>query len=98
MNYLEEQGEKVEVIKYLEEVPTAAELKKVLVKLNKKPQDILRKGETIFKEKFKGKNFTDEEWIDIMIENPKLIERPIIIGSRKAVVARPLEALKEFLK
>jgi len=85
------------VIKYLEDVPTRKDFEKVLVKLNLKPTDILRKGETIFKEKYKGKNFTDEEWITIMLENPKLIERPIIIKGNKAVVARPIQNLENLL-
>ena len=61
------------------------------------PSDLLRKGETIFKEKFKGMNFNEEEWLDILLENPKLIERPIVIRGNKAVVGRPLENVKELV-
>ncbi len=97
LNYLEEKGQDFEVIKYLNDVPTEEELTNVLVKLNMKPLDIIRKGEQIYKEKFKGKKFTDEEWITIMIENPKLIERPIIVRDNKAVIARPLDNLAYLL-
>ena len=93
---LQEHGVEVKVRKYLEDVPTPAELKMVLAKLNAGPLDILRKGEAIYKEKFKGCNFTDEEWIQVMTEYPKLIERPILIGKHKAVVGRPPEKVLEI--
>lgn len=88
---LEENGHQFEIREYLKNELTYSELDLILAKLNKKPQEILRKGEAIFKEKFKGKEFTDKEWIQIMIENPKLIERPILIHGNKAVVGRPPE-------
>ena len=62
-----------------------------------KPFDLIRKGEAIFKENFKGKEYTDAAWIKIMTENPKLIERPIVVKGDKAVLGRPPENVKNLL-
>ena len=67
------------------------------MKLNLKAEDIVRKGEPVYKEKFKGKNFNNDEWIQIMIENPKLIERPIVVKGNKAILGRPPENVLELL-
>ena len=48
--------------------------------------------------KFEKKKFEDEEWIQILIEHPELIERPIIIDGYKAVVGRPPEKIIELIK
>lgn len=93
---LEQEGVEIEIIKYLEDIPSEKELEVILTKLNLKPQDILRKGETIFKEQFKNLNLNEHEWIKVMVENPKLIERPIIVKENKAVVGRPPENVKEL--
>jgi arsenate reductase len=62
-----------------------------------KPQELLRKNEAIFKEQFKGKELTDDQWVKAMIEFPKLMERPIVVKGNKAVVARPTEKINELL-
>ncbi|MFT4661602.1 MAG: arsenate reductase [Patiriisocius sp.] len=97
LKMIEDHGIKPEIIKYLDDVPTEAEFKKVLVKLNLKATDVLRKREQIYKEHYAGKNFTEEEWITIMLENPKLIERPIIVKDNAAVIARPMQNLEDLL-
>jgi len=89
LQLMKDNGIDPEVVEYLKEVPTTAELKEILMKLNLKAEDIVRKGEAIYKEQLKGKKFGEEEWIQIMIENPKLIERPIVIRGNKAVIGRP---------
>ncbi|WP_020527538.1 arsenate reductase (glutaredoxin) [Flexithrix dorotheae] len=91
LQILKDNHQDVEIIEYLKDTPSAEDLKVILKKLGKKPEEILRKGEAIFKEKFKGKTLTDEEWIKAMVENPKLIERPIVIKGEKAVLGRPPE-------
>ena len=60
------------------------------------PEQLLRKGESIYKELFKNKKLSDKEWIDAMIKYPKLIERPIVVFADKAVVARPTEKISEI--
>ncbi len=97
LNIIQEAGAEVEIVEYLKEVPTADELKSVLSKLNLEAVDILRKGEAIFKEQFKGQTHTNDEWVDIMIANPKLIERPIVVKGDKAVLGRPPENVNSLL-
>ena len=63
------------------------------MKLNTKPFEMVRTQEAIYKSDFKGKNFADEEWIKIILENPKLIKRPIIEKNNKAVWADPPEEM-----
>lgn len=93
----EKSNEEIEIRDYLKVIPDLTELKDLLVRLHLKPQDILRTQEKIYKEKFKGKNFSEEEWLQIIIENPKLIERPIVVKGNKAVLCRPPERVEEIL-
>lgn len=97
LNELLKKNPDIEIIEYLKSIPSAADLKKLLSKLNLKPFDIVRKEDKIFKGKFQKKNFTDEEWISIMREYPVLIERPIVIRNNKAVICRPPERLDEII-
>lgn len=94
---LEENGIKPDIILYLNDTPSKEELTEVLKKLGKSATEILRKGEKIYKENFKGKEYSEEEWIDIMVENPKLIERPIVIKDDKAVLGRPPENVLDLI-
>ncbi|MGD9329071.1 MAG: ArsC/Spx/MgsR family protein, partial [Cyclobacteriaceae bacterium] len=77
--------------------PSASELKELLEKMGKKPMEIIRKGEEVFKSNFKGRTFSDDEWIRIMVENPKLIERPIVIKGDEVRLGRPPETVREIL-
>lgn len=62
-----------------------------------KPEDIIRKGEIVFKDHFKSKKFTDEEWLNILTENPELIERPNVVKDDLVVLGRPPENVKTIL-
>lgn len=95
--YLEDKKVDFQVINYIENTPTVAELKDLLKKLNIPALDLVRKKEAIWMEQFKGKELSEEEIIRAMIENPKLIERPIIVNGDKAVIARPTEKINEIL-
>lgn len=90
-------GNEFEVINYLEEVPSIAELKAILIKLNVRPFDIVRKTEKIYLEKFKDKNLSDEEWIIALHENPILLQRPIVVNGAIAVVARSEDELDKII-
>ena len=97
ISVLDEINQPYEIIKYLENPITKEELMDILKKLNYKPLELVRTKEAIWIEKFKGKNLSDKEIIEAMIQNPKLIERPIVINGNKAIVARPKEKMKEIL-
>ena len=94
---LENSNRDFEVIYYLETPPNRAQLTELIKKLTIKPFELIRKTEKIYIENYKGKNLTDLEWIDAMVKNPVLIERPIIVSGDKAVIARPAERIKEIL-
>ena len=97
LDILEKSGKDFEIVKYLENVPTTKELKDIIKLLGIKPIDLVRKGESIWKENFKNKDLNDTEIITAMIENPKLIERPIIINGNKAVIGRPPELILDII-
>jgi arsenate reductase len=97
LQLIESAGKEVEIVEYLTDTPSRSELKKIIALLGITPEQLLRKNEDVYKEKFKGKTFTDDEWIQIMIENPKLIERPIVIQGDKSVLCRLPEKVKMLL-
>jgi len=94
---LQENGVEPEVILYLENIPTANDLKDLLSKLGISPMQLIRKGEAIWKENYKGKELSDAQIIDAMIAHPKLIERPIVVKDNKAVLGRPPENVLELI-
>ncbi len=96
LQYLDNKEKEYEVVQYLKELPSHNELKRVIGQLGISAEDLVRKGESDYKENFKGKLLTDDQWIDAMITYPKLIERPIVIKSGKAVIARPAERIEEL--
>jgi len=95
--FLEETKQDIEVINYLETPPSEKELKEIIGMLGITPLQLIRKGEAIWKEKFKGKDMSDADIITAMLNNPKLIERPIVVTNGKAAIARPLENVKDIL-
>jgi arsenate reductase (glutaredoxin) len=94
LQYVQERTNDIEVIEYLKNPLTEKELETLLMKLHKKPHEMVRTQEAIYKSDYKGKNFNDHEWIRIMVENPKLIKRPIVAKGNKAVWGDPPEALE----
>ncbi|MEO9570179.1 MAG: arsenate reductase (glutaredoxin) [Polaribacter sp.] len=88
---LEDSKKEFEIVKYLETIPTKKELTEIIKMLGISPIQLVRKTEKVWKEEFKGKEISDSEIIEAMIQNPKLIERPIVINNKKAVIGRPPE-------
>lgn len=93
---IEGKGIDVEIVRYLENVPTVSELRGVILKLGITPFDLIRKTEAVYKNEFRGKELSDNQWIDVMVLNPKLIERPIVIEGEKAIIGRPPENVLSF--
>ncbi len=94
---LEEKGMAFETVKYLDETITKSELVSIIEKLKIKPIELVRTKETVWKENFKDKELSDDEVIEILLQNPILIERPIIINGDKAVIGRPIEKILEII-
>ncbi|MGZ0017097.1 arsenate reductase (glutaredoxin) [Yeosuana sp. AK3] len=97
LKLLEASGKEFKVIDYLENIPTFETLKEIIDLLGISPIELIRKNESVWKETYKNKALTDTELIQIMVENPKLIERPIVINGPRAVVGRPTEKIQEIL-
>lgn len=89
LQLLEKSGKNFKIIKYLEETPNKQNLEKILKLLKIKPIELVRTNEKIWKENFKNTNYSDEELIEVMVKNPILIERPLVINGNKAVIGRP---------
>ena len=87
----------VEVIDYMNNTMTKDMLVKVLQDLEMSPSELLRKGESDYKQHVKGKDLSDDQIVDLMLTYPKLIERPIVVNNGKAIVARPPELVNEFV-
>ena len=83
---LENSGKEYEVVKYLENTPTTEELESIITLLGISPIELVRKNEAIWKDIVKA-----------MIENPKLIERPIVVNGNKAVIGRPTETILDII-
>ena len=98
LKVLKDKGAEVAAIEYLKTPPSEAELDAILKKLNMEPEDLARKKEPLYEEKFAGKTFSRAQWLKILHDNPVLIERPIVVMGDRAVVARPPERLVELLK
>jgi arsenate reductase len=87
----------VNVILYLNERLTISTLKRIIKLLKISPKELIRTNEAIWKEQFKNTTFSDAELIKLMIQHPKLIERPIIINKNKAVIGRPSSKILDIL-
>ena len=97
LSQLEENGCEIEVIKYLDSKLTVEEMKSLLKMLEMSARELMRTTEAVYKE-LGLKDVTDEEaLISAMVENPKLIQRPILIKGSKAIIGRPASVIAEFI-
>lgn len=95
--FMEQQGVAYKIIKYLEADLTESDVKTILNKLNYNPIELVRTKDALWKDTFGDATLSDEEIIEAMVNNPKLIERPIVVNGGKAVIARPTEKIHEIL-
>ncbi|RYJ52286.1 arsenate reductase (glutaredoxin) [Flavobacterium petrolei] len=94
---LENSKKEFEVINYLTNPPSFEELSSILQKLNKKPIELVRQKEKIWIEIFRDKKMNSEEIIQAMVDNPILIERPIVVIEESAIIGRDLEKVESFI-
>jgi arsenate reductase (glutaredoxin) len=95
---LEARGVKPKIVNYLQTPPSAAELKAILRMLGLAPRDILRTGETVYAELgLEDRELDDDALIAVMVKNPILIERPIVVAGSKAAIGRPPENVLAIL-
>lgn len=95
---LEEQNENIEIIEYLKTPPSIDELTDIIAKLNINPRDLMRKGEAEYKElNLANENLSETELITAMHNNPRLIERPIVLKNGKVAIGRPPENVLTIL-
>ena len=100
-DYLEfaiNKGYDVEIVEYLKTPLSISELKDLIQLLKINPMELVRKNESIWKENFMDQKMTDSQLIAVLIENPKLIQRPIIKSVTNAVIGRQMDNLIRFLK
>ncbi|WP_119792259.1 arsenate reductase (glutaredoxin) [Flavobacterium anhuiense] len=95
--FIEKSNQDFEIIPYLTETPSFDQLKTLLGQLNLEPIQLIRIKEKIWIENFKGKTLSDDEIINAMVENPILIERPIVVKDGKAIIGRDPELVASFL-
>ena len=94
---LQDLGKEVKIINYTKDLFTETTLKDLIGLLKIKPIELVRTNEKEWKENYKGKDLSDAEVIKAMVKHYKLIQRPIVVNGNKAVIGRPLEAVKEIL-
>lgn len=97
LQLLKDAHQSYDIIDYLNNPPSAKELKEILNMLGFRPIQLVRKNEAIWKDHYKNRDLTDKEIIEAMCRYPKLIERPIVIKGDKAVLGRPPENINQLL-
>lgn len=95
--FIEKTNQEYQIIPYLTETPNFNELKELLKKLNLEPIELVRTKEKIWIENYKGKELTNDQIIQAMIDNPILIERPIVVKDGKAIIGRNPDLVAAFL-
>jgi len=97
LKIINESGQDVEIVQYLKTPPTEDELRDILHKLNLPIEYLIRKSEAIFKTEYKGKDLTEDEWIEALVKHPKMLERPIVVNNEDAILGRPPENVQKLL-
>ena len=98
LTYLTENTINPTLVFYLKNPFTVSSLKSLIKKIGCKPIALLRTEETLWKLIYKNKTLNDDALVNLLVENPKLIQRPIVASDKSAVIARPIENLVHFLK
>ena len=95
---LQAKGIDPSIVEYLKTPPSASQLKAIVKQLGIKPEQLVRKNEEIYKSRYANKTLSDAQWIEAMVENPSLIERPIVIRGQRAALGRPPQNVLQLLE
>ena len=96
---LSDNGIDVDIIEYLKDVPSEKTLRQIIDILGIKPRELLRKGEVVYKENnLRREDLTDDDLIQFMLDNPILIERPIVYDDKRAVIGRPPDNVLKLIE
>ena len=98
LEYLKSKTQEFQIRDYIKDGLSEKDLQEILLKTNLEPIDLVRKQEDVYKKELKGRSFTREEWIRILCENPKLLQRPIVMSKHKAVIGDPAKKINVVLK
>lgn len=97
LQILEDSGKEFKVREYLKDPLSEKELEAIIKKLDITPIQLVRRNEKIWKENYKTRDLSDSELIKVMVDNPKLIERPIVENKKNAVIGRPPSEIEKLL-
>ena len=97
LKLLESKGIRPTTILYLKNPPSKEKLTQIIQLLNLSAFDLIRKNEAVYKESFKNNDLSENECIDALLNNPILIERPIFVTEKSAVIGRPPEKILEII-
>ena len=97
LEYLRGKTSEFETIDYMKTGISEDEIREILVKMDTAPGNLVRKQEEYYKKELKGKEIPGEEWISILAENPRLIQRPILVTEHGAVLGQPPENIDNLL-
>ena len=98
LEYLDENGVAFEIIDFISNPLTESEFRTVLKKLHCPVIEVVRTNEKIYKEQFRDKDLSEDDLIQMLLQNPQLIQRPILIKGSVAMIGRPLENVKFFME
>jgi len=98
LQLLEDNNVQPEIIEYLKQAPSKAELESVLNLLGMNPRELMRKGESVYKElNLADESLSKDQLLAAILKNPILIERPIVLANGKAAIGRPPESVLDII-
>ena len=97
LTIVEASGKDFKVVKYLDEPLSEKALSEIITLLGIPAIDLVRKNEAIWKQSYKNQELSEKELLELMVKNPKLIERPIVVNGTNAVIGRPPERINDIL-
>jgi arsenate reductase len=98
LQLLQDRGIEPEIVEYLQTPPSVGELKDILNLLDLAPRALMRRGEEVYKtNSLSDDGLSEDQLVKAMVENPILIERPIVLANGKAALGRPPEDVLKIL-